>query len=64
MRLEIEDVADVVRRLRWFNHLERKDAGDWISACRNYMAIARNAGKGRSKKRRNEAVKDDLKNVV
>ena len=29
-RLEIEDVANVVRksRLGWFGHLERKDAGD------------------------------------
>jgi len=39
-RLEIEDIADVVRKikLRWFGHLERKDARDWVSACRN-MAI-------------------------
>ena len=36
-RLEIEDVADVVRksRLVWFGHLERMVAGDWVSACRN-----------------------------
>ena len=29
-RLDIEDVADVVRRSRlgWFGHLERKDMGD------------------------------------
>ena len=45
-RLEIEDAADVVRksRLGWFGHLERKDEGDWVSACRN-MATVRNAGK-------------------
>ena len=38
-RLYIEDVADVVRksRLRWFGHLKRKDAGDWVSACRNTL---------------------------
>ena len=61
-RLEIEDVADVVRksRLEWYGHLERKDAGDWVSACRN-TAIVGNAGKGRPKKRWNEVVKDDLK---
>ena len=60
--MEIEDVADVVRksRLRWFGHLERKDARDWVSACRN-IAIVGNAGKGRPKKRLNEVVKDDLK---
>ena len=61
-RLEIEDVADVDRksRLGWFGHLERKDAGDWVSAGRN-MVIAGNAEKDRPKKRSNEVVKDDLK---
>ena len=61
-RLEIEDVSDVVRKngLGWFRHLERKDAGDWVSACRN-TAIVGNVGKGRPKKRWNEVVKDDLK---
>ena len=51
-RLDIEDVADVVRksRLGWFGHLERKDKGDWASAHRN-MAIVGNAGKGRPKER-------------
>ena len=60
--MEIEDVADVVRksRLGWFGQLERKDAGDWVSACRN-MAFVGNAGKDRPKKRWNEVVKEDLK---
>ena len=64
MFLDIEDIADVVRksRLRWFGHLERKNAGDWVSACRN-MTIVGNAGKSGQKKRWNEA-KDDLKNAV
>ena len=55
--------SDLVKksRLRWFgNLLERKDAGDWISECRN-MAIAGNARKSRPKKRLKEVVKDDLK---
>ena len=43
----------------WFGHLERKDAGDWVSACRN-MAIVGNARKGRSKKKWNEVVKGNL----
>ena len=36
---DIEDVADVVRksRLRWLGHLERKEEGDWVSACRNMV---------------------------
>ena len=31
-RLDIEDVADVVRKSRFvlFGHLERKDEGDWV----------------------------------
>ena len=51
-RLEIEDVAEVVRksRLGWFGHLERKDAGDWVFVCRNMATIVGNAGKGRPKK--------------
>ena len=50
--MDIEDVADVTRksRLGWFGHLERKDEGEWVSACRN-MVIVGKAGKGRQKKR-------------
>jgi len=38
-RLEIEDDADVVRksRLGWLDHMERKDAGDCVSALRNRL---------------------------
>ena len=38
-RLDIVDVADVVRksRLGWFGHLKRKDEEDWVSACRNMV---------------------------
>ena len=43
--------------------MERRDEGDWVSACRN-MAIVGNAGKGGPKKRWNEIVKADLKNTV
>ena len=58
-----EGVADVVRksRLGWFGHLGRKDAGDWVSACRNMTIVGRNTGKGITKKRWNEVVNDDLK---
>ena len=61
-RLEIEDVADVVRksRLGWFGHLERKDEGDWVSACRN-MVVTGNAGKSRPRKRWRDVLEDDLK---
>ena len=52
-RLEIEGVAHVIRksRLGWFGHLERTDAGDWVSACRN-VAILENAGKVKSDRKR------------
>src|SRR5437867_3397795 len=26
-------------RLRWFVHVERKEAGDWVSKCRNLEVI-------------------------
>ena len=35
-RLGIESIAEVVRRgrLRWFGHVERMSADNWVSACR------------------------------
>ena len=62
--MDIEDVKDVVRksRLGWIGHLERKDEGDWVSACRN-MVFPGNAGKGRPRKRWRDVVEDDLKKV-
>ena len=38
-RLGLVSVSDLVRqeRLRWFGHVERKDAEDWVSACRNMV---------------------------
>ena len=61
--MEIEDVADVVKksRLRWFGHSKRKDAGDWVSACRNMVVVPENAGKGRPRKRWRDVFEDDLK---
>ena len=43
--MEIEDVADVVTKssLGWFGHLEKKDAGDCVFACRNKATVG-NAG--------------------
>ena len=28
--LQIENIVEVVRRLRWFAHVERKDDEDWV----------------------------------
>ena len=37
--LEVEGVLDVVRRgrLRWFGHVKRKNADDWVSGCRGFV---------------------------
>ena len=61
-RVDIEDVADVIRksRLRWFGHLERKEWGDRVSACRN-MVVPGNAEKGRTRIRWMDVLQDDLK---
>ena len=61
-RMDSEDDSYVVRkrRLRWFDHLERKDEGDRVSACRN-MVVPGNSGMGRPRKRWRDVVEDDLK---
>jgi len=57
-------VSDIVcqERLRWFGHVERKDAGDWVSACRD-MVVAGKRGRGRGKKTWKECAADDMKQL-
>src|SRR5437867_9661955 len=40
--LGIVSVDRVVRRgrLRWFGHVERKEADDWVSKCRNFEVVS------------------------
>ena len=40
--LGIESVDRVVSRgrLRWFGHVERKEAGEWVCKCRNFVVVA------------------------
>ena len=47
-RLGIEGVVEHMRRsrLRWFEHVERKEVDDWVSACRN-LKVAGSTGRGR-----------------
>src|SRR5437867_3309594 len=60
--LGIEGMDGVVRRgrLRWFGHVERKEADDWVSKCRNVKVVG---GVGRRRRRKTwmECVTNDMK---
>src|SRR5437867_8336773 len=60
--LGIVGVDSVVRRgrLRWFGHVERKEADDWVSKCRN-LEVVGGVRIGRSRKTWMECVKKDMK---
>ena len=60
-RLGIVSVSDLVHqgRLRWFGHIECKDADKWVSACRN-MAVSGERDRGRGRKTWKECVADDM----
>src|SRR3954467_15810808 len=62
LRLGIVGVDRVVRRgrLRWFGHVECKEAGDWVSKCRNLVVVG-GVRKGRPRKTWMECVKEDMK---
>ena len=57
-------MCDRVRqgRLRWFGHVEWKDEGDWVSACR-VMSIAGEKGRGRGRKTWKECIADDTRKM-
>ena len=63
-RLGIASVSDMVRRgrLRWFGHVERKGAEDWVSACRS-LVVEGDRGWGRGRKTWKECVRDDMKRM-
>ncbi|XP_065675618.1 uncharacterized protein LOC136091834 [Hydra vulgaris] len=63
-RLGIVSVSDRVRqgRLRWFGHVERKDADDWLTACRK-LKVSGEKGRGRNRKTWKECVLDDMKKL-
>jgi len=56
-RLGIVSVAEVVwkGRLRWYEHVERKDVEDWVSKCRRL--VNRGAGVGAGLRRHGSSVK-------
>ena len=49
LKLGVEGVDGVVRRgrLRWFGHVERKEADDWVSKCRKLEVVGGVKKKGR-----------------
>ena len=55
----IVGVKEHVRRcrLRWFGHIERKSADDWVSKCRQ-LEVESLRGRGRSRKTWMECVDD------
>ena len=63
-RLGIESIADVVRRsrLRWFGHVERLNADNWVSACRE-IQVEGLRGRGRGRKTWNECVMEDMRRL-
>jgi len=63
-KLGIESVCDRVRqgRLRWFGHVERRDADDWVSGCRN-LKVEGARGRGRGRKTWKECVADDMRRL-
>src|SRR6267154_2198317 len=60
--LGIESVDRVVSRgrLRWYGHVERKAADDWVSKCRS-LEVEGNIRKGRGKKAWMECVATDMR---
>src|SRR5207247_9391342 len=52
LKLGIEGVDGVVRRgrLRWFGHVERKEADNWVSKCRKMEVVGGVKNKRRSRK--------------
>src|SRR6184192_2346084 len=49
-------------RLRWFGHVERTEADDWVSMCRN-LEVVGGARKGRGRKRWIECMATDMKKI-
>jgi len=49
-------------RLRWFGHVERLSADNWVSACRA-IEVEGSRGRGRGRKTWQEFVTDDMKRL-
>ena len=60
--LAIDDVAEVMQRnrLRWFDHVERRDELCWIKRIET-LQVDGNGVKGRPRKRWREVLKEDMR---
>jgi len=63
-RLHVENVILVFsqNRLRWYGHVLRKDANDWVKKCMEYK-LEGSRSKGRPKRTRREVVQKDSSNT-
>ena len=50
-------------RLRWFEHVERKEVNDWVSACRN-LEVAGSRGTGRPRMAWRARLDGDMKDIA
>ena len=59
-RLDIDDIALVLQqnRLRWYGHVLRKDADDWVKKCMEYE-VEGPRPRRRPKKTWREVVRED-----
>ena len=48
--------------MRWFGHVERMDAENYVSACRE-IKVAGSRGRGRGRKKWKECVDDDMRRL-
>ena len=61
-RMGIRSVVEVVEkgRLRWYGHVERMDAGDWVSRSRE-LDVVGSRGRGRPRKTWGQSVADAVR---
>ena len=48
--------------MRWFGHVERKEADDWVSACRKFE-VAGSRGRGRPRMTWGARLDGDMKDM-
>ena len=60
-RLGLDSIRNAVqkRRLRWFGHVERMNADNWVKKCREFN-VPGPRGRGRPRKTWDEVVRGDL----